>query len=209
MSSHESVQVTAVGENKPAASSNDNTFLSLCALFGSPPLLEGEDLAVYNELLARITARVKPADILEEIWVFDVVNLTWEVARWRRLQQHLIKASTHTGVQAVMGPMQTEPGEALLLSLGWASGSAGAINKVKERLASANLSVDAITALTVANKISEIERIDRLAMNAEMRRNTALREIERHRATFGEALRAATDEVVDAEVEAPRIEEAA
>jgi predicted DNA-binding protein (UPF0251 family) len=155
---------------------------------------------------------VKPADILEEIWVFDVVNLTWEVARWRRLQQHLIKASTHTGVQAVMGPMQTEPGEALLLSLGWASGSAGAINKVKERLASANLSVDAITALTVANKISEIERIDRLAMNAEMRRNTALREIERHRATFGEALRAATDEVVDAEfepVEAPRIEEAA
>jgi hypothetical protein len=49
MSSQESVQVTAVGENKPAASSNDNTSLNLCALFGSPPLLEGEDLAASTD----------------------------------------------------------------------------------------------------------------------------------------------------------------
>ena len=63
---------------------------------------------------------------------------------------------------------------------------------------------------TVAAKIIEIERIDRLAMNAEMRLNATLREIERHRATFGKALRSATDEVMDAEyedVEVPRIKE--
>ena len=34
-------------------------------------------------------------------------------------------------------------------------------------------------------------------MNAELRRNAALREIERHRATFGQALRRASEEVVD------------
>jgi hypothetical protein len=32
------------------------------ALFGPPPLLEGEDTAAYDELLARISGAVKPAD---------------------------------------------------------------------------------------------------------------------------------------------------
>src|SRR5436190_11103678 len=43
------------------------------ALFGPPPLLEGEDTAAYDEFLVRISGAVKPADILEEIWVRDVV----------------------------------------------------------------------------------------------------------------------------------------
>ena len=38
------------------------------ALFGPPPLIEGEDAAAYDELLVRTSAAVKPADILEDIW---------------------------------------------------------------------------------------------------------------------------------------------
>ena len=53
-------------------------------------------------------------------------------------------------------------------------------------------------------QITEIERIDRLAMNAELRRNAALREIERHRASFGQALRRASNDVVDAQFEQVR-----
>jgi hypothetical protein len=49
MSSQKSVQVSAARKNKPSASSNDNTSLGLCALFGSPPLLEGEDLAASTD----------------------------------------------------------------------------------------------------------------------------------------------------------------
>jgi hypothetical protein len=37
-------------------------------IFGPPPLIEGEDAAAYDELLVRISAAVKPADILEDIW---------------------------------------------------------------------------------------------------------------------------------------------
>ena len=44
-------------------------------LLGPPPLIEGEDAAAYGELLNRISAAVKPEDILEEIWVRDVVDL--------------------------------------------------------------------------------------------------------------------------------------
>jgi hypothetical protein len=45
------------------------------ALFGPAPLFEGEDTAAYDELLVRISETVKPADIVEEIWVRDIVDL--------------------------------------------------------------------------------------------------------------------------------------
>ena len=70
---------------KPPVPSTDAAPTS--SLFGPPPLLEGEDPSAYDELLARISGAVKPADVLEEIWVSDVVNLTWEIFRWRRLKR--------------------------------------------------------------------------------------------------------------------------
>jgi hypothetical protein len=36
---------------------------------GPPPLLEGESSVDYDDLLARVSAAVKPTDILEEIFV--------------------------------------------------------------------------------------------------------------------------------------------
>jgi len=53
------------------------------ALFGPLILLEGEDAAAYDELLARIFAAVKPVDIIEEMFVADLVSLEWEVLRLR------------------------------------------------------------------------------------------------------------------------------
>jgi hypothetical protein len=204
-----SVQGSTVSKSNPTASAGEDNPPTLYGLFGPPPLLEGEDPSAYNELLARISARVKPADILEEIWGYEVVNHTWDFARWNRLKVELIKASTDRGVTAVLERTESNFEKVWSLSKEWAAGRPDAIKKVKEQLASANLSMDSVMALTLAAKITEIERIDRLATNAEMRRNAALREIERYRAGFAKALRSATDEVVDAEfepVEAPQIE---
>ena len=69
-------------------------------LFGPPPLLEGEDAAAYDELLARICAAVKPVDIIDEMFIADVVSLEWEVLRWRRLKSSLIRAR---GLKALEG----------------------------------------------------------------------------------------------------------
>jgi hypothetical protein len=62
-------------------------------LFGQPQLLEGEDAAAYDQLLARICAAVKPVDIIEEMFIADVISLEWEVLRWRRWKSSLIRAS--------------------------------------------------------------------------------------------------------------------
>ncbi len=61
--------------------------------FGPPALIDGEDPAAYDELLARVSGAVKPSDILEEIWVRDVVDLVWGALRLRRLKADLIAAN--------------------------------------------------------------------------------------------------------------------
>lgn len=64
-------------------------------LFDPPLLLEGEDAAAYDELLARVCAAVKPTDVIDEMFVNDVVYLQWEILRLRRLKLSLTKASLH------------------------------------------------------------------------------------------------------------------
>ena len=68
-------------------------------LFGSPQLLlQGEDEAAYDELLGRVCAAIKPVDIIDEMFIDDVVSLEWEVLRWRRLKANLMQ--TH-GLRAL------------------------------------------------------------------------------------------------------------
>jgi len=55
-------------------------------------LLEDEDRAAYDELLARVYAAVQPVNIIEEILINDVVFLEWEVLRWRRLKLSAMQA---------------------------------------------------------------------------------------------------------------------
>ena len=68
------------------------------AVFGPPLLLEGEDAAAYDELLARVCAAVKPADIIDEMFIADILALEWEVLRWRRLKWTLMQ---ETGFEAL------------------------------------------------------------------------------------------------------------
>src|SRR5262249_19449576 len=67
-------------------------------VFSPPLLLEGEDASAYDQLLARICAAVKPVDIIDEIFIADVVSLEWEVLRWRPLKWTLMQ---ETGLKAL------------------------------------------------------------------------------------------------------------
>ena len=71
------------------------------SLFGPPPILEGEeDAAAYDELFGRVYAAVKPADVIDEMFMADVVALEWEILRWRRLKLSVIRAR---GLKALEG----------------------------------------------------------------------------------------------------------
>jgi hypothetical protein len=170
-------------------------------LFGPPPLIEGEDAAAYNQLHARISGAVKPKDVLEEIWVRDVVDLAWEILRMRRFKAKLLASATSTGLQRILKRATTWMLEAQGLSQRWAARDPQAIKQVDKQLAIMGLTMEAVTAETFFVMINDIERIDRMIMNAEARRNAALREVDRHRSSVAQALRRASEEVVEAEFE--------
>jgi hypothetical protein len=56
------------------------------ALFGDPPLLRGEDDALYYTLMDHFTKLVEPMDIIEWCWVKDMTDHTWEIRRLRRFK---------------------------------------------------------------------------------------------------------------------------
>ena len=130
----------------PSPSATDLSFL------GAPPLIPGETARDYQQLLAAVINVMKPVDFLETMWTRDIVDLQWDIIRFRR-----IKADVITYYH-------------------------------RDNLAEA-----------ISYKIGDLERIDRMVMTMEARRNAAYREAERYRVGLGERLRRATEPVEDAE----------
>jgi hypothetical protein len=237
------------------------------ALFGLPILLEGEDTAAYDQLFARICSAVKPVDIIEEIFVADLMSLEWEVLRWRRLKSSLIQARGREVLQkfleeqlksnyalhkehfedylaeilkgnlpedqadsaemlaAECAPNDSDANNKLCKILGsngldadtvldearaakakelvqdYVRREPNALTLVDELVTDAGVSMDGLMARALAQKLNDIERIDRLTSIAESRRNASLHEIERRRAVLGETLRRSVQEIEDGEFE--------
>ena len=157
-------------------------------------LLYGEEPDAHDAIMARFTATVAPADILEEVWVEDVVALVWEAFRLRRFRSCLLISGASKGVASVLCaffPYTT----AQEMATEWAAGEAERVEHVNSILEQADLTMEHVMAETWAVRQEELERLDRMIASAEDRRNTALREIERHRAVLASPLRRATEEV--------------
>ena len=235
------------------------------ALFGPPPLIEGEDAAAYDQLLAGIFAAVKPVDVIDEMFTADVVSLEWEVLRLRRLKWSLIQAPALEALENFLGGNldcdlysehfadnlaeilqdnlpEDQAEDAQTLARECAQSEADAVDKVKkilfvigldmnrvlnaakgykakelvqdyvrrepdavnlvdELLTNAGASMDGLMADALAEKLDDIERIDRLISIAESHRNASLHEIDRRRAVLGETLRRSVQEIEDGEFE--------
>ena len=175
--------------------------LGRAAALGPPPLIEGEDGAAYNQLFAGIVAAVKPKDFIEEILVSDVANLSWEVRRLRHIRAKFLTSQVALQIRDYLNN-PCGASQAQKLSAEWEAGDSRVIARVDELLAaSGSPTVESMTAHVFVVRIEYLERIDRMITSAEARRNVALREVDRHRSTLGQALRHASEEAVDAEFE--------
>ena len=167
------------------------------ALFGPPPLFDGEDPKIYDQLLAQVSTTVMPEDIFENIWVRDVVDLTIEVLRLRRLKVNLMKSNAYKGLTETLLPLVGRM-QAETLAEGWAARKSDVVEEVNKTLTSAGLSsTDSILAETFCLKVNDIERIEHMMALAVARRNATLREIDRHRQTLGQKLRRAAQQLED------------
>jgi hypothetical protein len=167
-----------------------------------PRVFAGEDAAGYEALLARVRTTLQPRDVLEEIWTRDIVDLVWEIFRLRRMKTEFMNEATGDGLGIVLDKRRQLLGrhphpEQTVQD--WLSGDRTARETVEKVLTASGLTMDAVGARTLAFHIWDFERIDHMTQMAEARRDSALREIERHRAGFGRLLRLALARAEEAE----------
>ena len=181
-------------------------------IFGPPPILPGEDASAYEELLARVSADVKPRDMIERISVRDVVYFTWEIFRWRAIKKAWISLEVAKRLPKQFAEfLRTSPeGSAL---------TEDAISDGGKRLAVSWLTEDPVlhallkaggkeTSVSMAlcasgvfmDNLEKIEQLDRMIAVAERRRDAVLHQMDRRRA-FARSLRAAIQKAEDADFE--------
>jgi hypothetical protein len=146
------------------------------SFLGAPPLIPGESAEDYEKLVSAVTNTMKPVDLMETIWTRDIVDLQWDIIRFRRIKADLI-THRYKGSKDYLKTLG-EPAEFKTILAGTLRGDIASI---------------------VAVNIKVLECIDHMVMTMEARRNAAYREAERHRIGLGERLRRAAEQVEDAE----------
>jgi len=164
----------------------------------APPLALGEDRATYDQLAARITAAVAPENVIEEIWVRDVVDLVWEAVRLRRLKAGLFTVGASDGMAALLRAIGEQYD---FKARDWAARKPAAVVAVNTQLSAAGLDMSDVATSTFAVRLDQFERIERMLAAVEARRAAALDAIENRR--LAERLRAAA---LATEAAAARIE---
>jgi hypothetical protein len=169
------------------------------------PLLPGEAEADYVGVAARIISVAQPKDAIEEFLTRDVIELTWDILRLRRMKAGLLRATVGDGVRRILSRIEDvdddydERRNADRYAQDWARGIVSVRRGFAGMLKKAGLTMDDVMAEAFAKEIDSFERFDRMLASAEARRNNALREIDRHRSSFGAVVRQVVDEVEDAE----------
>jgi hypothetical protein len=170
-------------------------------MFGSPPVLLGEDEQAYGSLFKALASGLKSRGIIEQIWLNDVVDLTWEIARLRKIMTRLISDKVPDFLEGYLAPAMRNHSDdaAQKLVRKWMAGDADAKARVDKLLTQTNSTIDSIYGRALTKDIDYIERIDQMVATLERRRNSVFHEIDRHRATFSRALRDNVEQIEDAE----------
>ena len=167
------------------------------ALFGDPPLLSTEDPNLYWDMFDRFAEFVDPKNIIEWLWLKDIVDLCWEIARLRRYRALLIERERESKNAEI--DYAREHADDRNLSL---------LDRLKrpqiEALRNApRLDTEADSArLLISEYLEMYETIDKLLISAELRRDRILRELDFRRERVAPLLRQKSDELIDAPADA-------
>lgn len=175
-----------------------DTLSSLGRIFAKRPLMLGESETDYDEFFASMLATVEPEDLIEHIWLKDLVDQTWEVQRLKRLKATvLLKAGKETLTKLLSTVQEAgvgDGGRALTgaeLVAAYAAGDAEAVEEVDRVLGTLGTDMDAVSAQVLADELDQIGTIEGMIAATELRRNRLLIEIEARRDALARRLRLA------------------
>ncbi len=189
-----------------SSTTNVSGLAKLREICGPPPVLSSENMTAYDEMLARLMKCKAPQDLFEEILIKEVVDNTWEMARYTRHKNLLVERRfrDRLAFQAERKKAAAQKKEAFAKRL--AAGKPepptepdevleGLVEEVDAILQQSATELDHARALEVG--IVYLERLDKLLMTATARRNNALEQLERYRDGLGYRLRSISDDIIE------------
>ena len=188
--------------------SMDADLAELRQLFGPPPVLRSETTQSYDEIMTRLMEGFAPRNFIQQIYIKELADCTWEMARYTRhktltmearFQQRLEFQTQRQRVAAqskdtfAKGPAgqareaATTPDEVL----------DGLVKEIDDILLKPVAELAHVCALEVA--LVKLERVNKLLNAARARRNNILEQIEAYKAGLGQRLRRISDKIIATE----------
>lgn len=166
------------------------------------PLLDGEDEQEFTAFQLSCIHAIQPANAIEEVWVMDFINYTWESMRLRRMKVALIHSNRQKAVECLLYDHssgfsldESDKAEA------WSKGDEDTVAHVNKFMKTHGLDDEAIVANALQLCIQDFERLDRLIASYDFRRDKVIQELDRRRELLARRAREVADNVQDAEYE--------
>jgi hypothetical protein len=151
---------------------------------GPPGLLPGESLVDFENLYRELKRHLKPGDVIEELWIRDIADHSWEVLRYRRFLIALNSVRLCETLATRLAPAIPDAAARDKLLRDFATGDRAAISAVDAALKALGLDWHAINALVSVEQSEEFEKIERMRQLAENQRDALIRELDRRREYF-------------------------
>ncbi|MFZ1092816.1 MAG: hypothetical protein WAN75_26950, partial [Xanthobacteraceae bacterium] len=120
-----------------ATSATDRTEVRRRNWAGEPGLILGEDRQGYDELLAQVSRALAPRNVMEDVWIRDVVDLVWDIFRLRRIKANLLRVRARNAIREVISPLVRDSWD---LADKWSARDANAVSLVEAALKRAGMS---------------------------------------------------------------------
>ena len=162
----------------------------LNAFLEPSPVLPDEDLKDYEFIKQMMIDDVGPQTNMEWLWTLDLVELSWEIIRYRRLKQKVLEIYREAAIQSILqrldgAGMPTEAAgkvhmETKRNAAQW-RGDRAAADEIEARLARHGVDLTSITAEVFVQARDVFDMFDSLMQTAQSRRLLLLREINTRR----------------------------
>jgi hypothetical protein len=209
--------------NKPAKDKRPAKVLKISdpaslglSVLSTPPLLQTENSEEFALLLKALRREIKPRGVIEELYLSDITCICWEILRYRRCKVALINSAYFDALKIILHqlsrtsssfpelawPNQTNDEDRKLadLAFDWFR-TKKAKEEITHLLKEFQLDESVIEGQAVRAVLKELNWVENMLINLEIRRDRFLRQLEMYREVFVRRVRSSADRVIDAQVE--------
>jgi hypothetical protein len=153
-------------------------------------LMPGERLSDYEALRDMIIEEIAPQSGIEWLWAADLIELSWDIVRYRALRQKMLKVRRQEAIDAMLQRVdlpgipypfrQSARDQTRLNAEQWRTDSVASA-EIENRLAAQGIDEGSVNAEVLIQSRELFIMFDSLMQSAQTRRILLLREINRRR----------------------------